>query len=150
MRFIRFRNRTLKGLVLWGLMLLLMGPGDLFDGVVFAEERIGHGKTVVLSKQDSGKRIDEKAGEVVQVELEAMGTAGYQWFVGSLDQDMLKLVSEETKVLHPGRIGAPVLTVWKFEVIKEGTTEIRMDHYRSWEGKEYSTDHFEVRIKIGP
>jgi len=137
-----------NGFVLWGLMLFLMGSWNLHGEVACAEERIGDGKTVVLSKQDSGKRIDVKAGEVVQVELEAMGTAGYQWFVGSLDQDMLKLVSEETKVLHPGRIGAPVLTVWKFEVIKEGTTEIKMNHYRSWEGKEHSTDQFEVKIKI--
>ena len=149
MRFVRFRNRTLNGFVLWGLILVLMGPGDLFDGVVFAEERIGDGKTVVLGKQDSGKQIDVKTGEVVQVELEAMGTAGYQWFVESLDQEILRLVSEETKVLHPGRLGAPVLMIWKFEVIKEGTTEIKMNHYRSWEGKEQSTDHFEVSIKIG-
>ena len=139
----------LNGFVLWGLILLLMGSGDLFDGVVFAEERIGDGKTVLLSKQDSGKQIDVKTGEVVQVELEAIGTAGYQWFVESLDQEILRLVSEETKVLHPGRLGAPVLMVWRFEMIKEGTTEIKMNHYRSWEGKEYSTDHFEVRIKIG-
>jgi len=149
MRFVRFRKRVVNGFVLWGLMLFLMGSWNLHGEVACAEERIGDGKTVVLSKQDSGKRIDVKAGEVVQVELEAMGTAGYQWFVGSLDQDMLKLVSEETKVLHPGRIGAPVLTVWKFEVIKEGTTEIRMDHYRSWEGKEHPTDHFEVTLNIG-
>jgi predicted secreted protein len=149
MRFVRFRNRTLKGLVLWSLMLLLTGTGDLFTGVVFAEERIGDGKSVVLSKQDSGRQIDAKTGEVVQVELEAMGTAGYQWFVEDLDQDLLKLVSEETKVLHPGRLGAPVLMIWKFEMIREGLTEIRMDHYRSWEGKEHSTDHFEVKIKIG-
>ena len=103
----------------------------------------------MLSRQDSGKGIDVKIGEVVQVELEAMGTAGYQWFVENLDQEILRLISEGTKVLHPGRLGAPVLMVWKFEVIKEGTTEIKMNHYRSWEGKEHSTDHFEVRIKIG-
>ena len=149
MRFVRFRNRTLNGFVLWGLVLVMMGPGDLFDGVIFAEERIGDGKTVVLNKQDSGKQIDVKIGEVVQVELEAMGTAGYRWFVENLDQEILRLISEETKVLHPGRLGAPVLMVWKFQVINEGTTEIRMNHYRSWEGKAHSTDHFEVRIKIG-
>ena len=129
-------------------MLFLMGPWNFHGGVAFAEERIGDGKTVVLSKQDSGKQIDVKTGEVVQVELEAMGTAGYQWFVESLDQEVLRLVSEETEVLHPGRLGAPVLMVWRFEMIKEGTTEIKMNHYRSWEGKEHSTDHFEVRLNI--
>jgi predicted secreted protein len=149
MRFVRFRNGTLNGFVLWGLILLLMGSGNFCGEVAFAEERIGDGKTVVLSKQDSGKQIDVKTGEVVQVELEAIGTAGYQWFVESLDQEILRLVSEETKVLHPGRLGAPMLMVWKFEVLKEGSTEIKMNHYRSWEGKEHSTDHFLVRINIG-
>jgi len=129
-------------------MLFLMGPWNFHGEVAFAEERIGDGETVVLSKQDIGKQIDVKIGEVIQVELEAMGTAGYQWFVESLDQDILRLVSEETKILHPGRLGAPMLMVWRFEMIKEGTTEIKMNHYRSWEGKEHSTDHFEVRIKI--
>ena len=126
-----------------------MGSGNLGGEVAFAEERMGDGKTVLLSKQDSGKQIDVKVGEVVEVELEAIGAAGYQWFVENLDQDILKLVSEETKVPYPGRLGAPVPMIWKFEVIKEGTTEIRMNHYRSWEGKEHSTDHFEVRINIG-
>jgi len=126
-----------------------MGSVNFCGEVAFAEERIGDGKTVVINIQDSGKQIDVKTGEVVQVELEAIGTAGYQWFVESLDQEILRLVSEETKVLHPGRLGAPVLMIWKFEMIKEGFTEIKMNHYRSWEGKEQSTDHFEVRIKIG-
>ena len=126
-----------------------MGSGNLGGEVAFAEERIGDGKTVMLSRQDSGKGIDVKIGEVVQVELEAVGTAGYQWFVENLDQEILRLISEGTKVLHPGRLGAPVLMVWKFEVIKEGTTEIKMNHYRSWEGKAHSTDHFDVKIKVG-
>jgi len=126
-----------------------MGSGNLGGEVAFAEERIGDGKTVMLSRQDSGKGIDVKIGEVVQVELEAVGTAGYQWFVENLDQEILRLISEGTKVLHSGRLGAPVLMVWKFEVIKEGTTEIKMNHYRSWEGKAHSTDHFDVKIKVG-
>jgi predicted secreted protein len=127
-----------------------MGHGDLSDGVAFGEERIGDGKIVVLNKQDSGKQIDVKTGEVVQVELEAIGTAGYQWFVESLDQEILRLISEGTKVLHSESLGSPVLMVWKFEVIKEGSTEIKMNHYRSWEGKEHSTDHFEVKINVHP
>jgi len=126
-----------------------MGSGNFCGEVAFADERIGDGKTVVLGKQDSGKQIDVKVGEVVEVELEAMGTAGYQWFVESLDQETLKFVSEEVRTLHPGRLGAPVLMVWKFEVIKEGFTEIGMDHYRSWEGKERSIDRFEVTLNIG-
>jgi len=148
MRMVRFRYKTLNGFVLFSLIFLLIGSRNFCSEVACAEERIGDGNTVVLSQQDSGKQIDVKVGEVVQVELEAMGTAGYRWFVDPLNQSILRLVSEETKVLHPGRIGAPALTVWRFEVIREGVTDIRMDHYRSWEGKAHSTDHFEVKIKV--
>jgi predicted secreted protein len=148
MKLVGFQNSVWNLIVVWSLMFFLTGLGNLSDGVAFGEERIGDGKTVVLNKQDSGKQIDVRRGEVVQVELEAMGTAGYQWFVESSDQKILRLVSEETKVLHPESLGSPVLMVWKFEAIKEGMTEIRMDHYRSWEGKEHSIDHFEVRIDI--
>jgi len=35
----------------------MMGPGDLFDGVIFAEERIGDGKTVVLTNKIVGSRL---------------------------------------------------------------------------------------------
>jgi len=131
------------------LILAVLGLIVFCQGIAFSEEVMKKENLVILTKQDQGKEIEVKVGDVVQIELEAIGTAGYQWFVESLDQEVLKLVSEETQVPYPGRLGAPVLMVWKFEVIKEGTTEIRMDHYRSWEGKEHSTDHFEVRIKIG-
>ena len=130
------------------LTLAVLGRIVFCHGTAFSEEVMKEENLVILSKQDQGKEIEVKVGDVVQIELEAMGTAGYQWFVESLDQEMLKLVSEETKVLHPGRLGAPVLMVWKFEVIKEGSAEIRMNHYRSWEGKEGSTDHFEVTLNM--
>jgi len=117
-------------------------------GTAFSEEVMKKENLVILTKQDQGKEIEVKVGDVVQIELEAIGTAGYQWFVDNLDQEILKLVSEETKVLHPGRLGAPVLMVWKFDVIKEGTTEIEMSHYRSWEGIARATDHFSVMLNI--
>ena len=130
------------------LTLAVLGRIVFCHGTAFSEEVMKEENLVILSKQDQGKEIEVKVGDVVQIELEAIGTAGYQWFVESLDQEMLKLVSEETKVLHPGRLGAPVLMVWKFEVTKEGTTEIRMGHYRSWEGIDKATDHFSVRLNI--
>ena len=131
------------------LTLAVFGQIVFCQGTAFSEEVMKKENLVILSKQDQGKEIEVKVGDVIQIELEAMGTAGYQWFVEGLDQEMLKLISEETKALHPGRLGVPVLMVWKFEVIKEGTTEIKMNHYRSWEGKEQSTDHFEVTLNIG-
>ncbi len=114
----------------------------------FCQGVIKEGNIVILTKQDSGKEIEARVGDLIQVELPMMGAAGYQWQVQDLDTGSLKLVSEETRPLSEGRLGAPVMGIWRFEVIKEGSAEIRMEHYRAWEGVGKSTDHFYVKLNI--
>ncbi len=114
----------------------------------FCQGAIKEGNIVILTKQDSGKEIEVRVGDVVQVELPMMGAAGYQWHVQDLDTDSLKLISEETRLLSEGRVGAPVIGIWRFEVIKEGSAEIRMEHYRAWEGVGKSIDHFYAELNV--
>lgn len=106
------------------------------------------GHTLVLTRQDSGKKIEVQVGDTIQIELQGMGGAGYKWHLQDLGTDCVRFVSEETKVPSQGKVGAPALGIWKFEVIKQGSTEIRMDHYRPWEGIGRSTDHFSVQVNV--
>ena len=108
----------------------------------------GH-NMVIITKQDSGKEIKTKVGNVIQVELEGLGSAGYKWYLNSLNAEKLELISEETKaVSDKEKIGAPVLGIWRFKTLKKGFTEIKMDHYRAWEGKDSATDHFGIKLTI--
>ncbi len=106
------------------------------------------GSTVILTKEDSGKEIEIRVGDIIQVELQGMGGAGYKWHVQDLGTDPVRLISEETKAVSGGKMGAPVLVIWKFEVTGAGSVELRMDHYRPWEGIGRSTDHFSIRLNI--
>ena len=106
------------------------------------------GHTIILTKQDSGKEIEVRLGDIIQIELQEMGGAGYQWHLQDLGTDCVRFDSEETKVPSDGRLGAPALGRWKFEVTREGSAEIRLDHYRPWEGIGRSTDHFSVRLNV--
>ncbi len=65
-----------------------------------------------------------------------------------LDQEYLELVSKETRVLAEGKVGAPVMAIWLFKAKKTGQTEITMDHYRNWEGKDRASKHFSIRLLI--
>jgi predicted secreted protein len=77
-----------------------------------------------------------------------LGSAGYGWYVDNLDKEHLELVSKETKVISKGEVGAPVMGVWLFEAKKKGSSEIKMDYYRVWEGKDKATEHFSIKLTI--
>jgi predicted secreted protein len=87
-------------------------------------------------------------GDLIEIKLEQMGGAGYQWYVDNLDKKHLELLSEEAKSAAEGRIGAPVLGIWRFKATKKGSTEIRMNHYRVWEGKEKAIEHFLIKLVV--
>ena len=104
---------------------------------------------VIIHREQSGRVITVKTGDLIKTELAELGSAGYSWHIGNLDYQSLELMSEEIrKVSEEGKIGAPVMRVWHFKAKKVGQTEINMDYYRKWEGIEKSTDHFSIKIEI--
>ncbi|MCX5835251.1 MAG: protease inhibitor I42 family protein [Deltaproteobacteria bacterium] len=107
------------------------------------------GKMTTITREDSGKEFRVSVGDIIEVELSGLGSAGYGWYPEQLDRTLLELLSEETqKATGEGRIGAPVKGLWRFKAVREGQAEIRMLHYRIWEGKEKATDHFYIKVQI--
>ena len=103
---------------------------------------------VILQKQDNGKEVTLKSGQTLQVQLEAMGGAGYWWYVQDLDSRFFELLSEKTRAASDGRVGGPVLGIWTFRAKEAGSSEIKMDYYRSWEGAARAAEHFRVKVQI--
>lgn len=104
---------------------------------------------IVVHKQDNGKEINAQVGDVIQIELESLGSAGYQWFLTPVDTNYVELISEETKATDDkGKMGAPVISQWCFKLLKKGLTDIEMYYYRSWEGKDKAQDYFHITITI--
>ncbi len=104
---------------------------------------------VILAKEDNGKEIAVKSGQVIQIQLEARGGTGYWWYVQDLDRRHLEFLSEKTRAGDSGgRVGAPVLGIWTFRARDPGVSEIRMAYYRIWEGSAGAADRFSVRIRI--
>ena len=105
-------------------------------------------KMITITEENNGKAMEVENGEVFRIELKELGSAGYQWHMEKLDQEYLELVSKETRVLAEGKIGAPVVAIWNLKTKKIGHTEIAMDHYRNWEGKDRASEHFSIRLTI--
>jgi predicted secreted protein len=126
------------------LMIVLMIP---FLGQ--SEGRaMGNEPAVILQKQDNGKEVRVKGGQAFQLQLEGMGGTGYWWYVQPLDSLHVELLSEKTKAQFEGRVGGPVLGIWTFQAKEPGTTEIKMDYYRNWEGVERAAERFRVKVTV--
>lgn len=117
------------------------------SGIGVAQDS-GYQKAMTITQGDNGKQVTVKDGDEFTIELKELATAGYGWHIDNLDKGHLELVSERIKVISGGKVGAPVMAAWLFRAKKKGSTEIKMDSYRAWEGKERSIEHFSVRIVI--
>ena len=131
--------------LLFFLLIAIIFP---YKGFCNGEAMTGD-KIIIVNKQDNGKEIKTGVGNVIQIELEVLGSAGYKWHLDSLNAGYLELISEETKAFSDKeKIGAPVLGIWRFKTLKKGFTEIKMDYYRVWEGKDSATEHFGIILTI--
>jgi len=104
--------------------------------------------TVILKKKDNAKEITVQCGALIQIELEETGSAGYRWHAENQDTEYVVLLDEKTKTLEEGKMGAPILSIWRFKAVKEGITEIKMGYYRDWEGPEKTADRFAIKLTV--
>lgn len=123
----------------------------LKSDVIYSEqiEMSKNNKMVIIKKQDNGKETTVKLGDLIQIQLDTLGSAGYIWQFDNLDNEYFELFAEETKEnSKKGFTGAPVLKCWQLKTKKAGESEIRLYHYRVWEGKDKAIDTFLIKVRI--
>jgi predicted secreted protein len=116
-------------------------------GMGVKKERV-EDTTLLLVETDNNREISVTRGETFQIELEGTGAAGYKWNIHKLEPEYLELISEETKPIAGGKVGAPVMTYWKIVALKKGNTEILMRYYRPWEGQDKALRLYRVIINV--
>jgi predicted secreted protein len=130
-------------------VLSVLFAGSAWYAAFACDQGADKGRTVTVGKAQSGQKLRVRPGDMNRVELPASGGNGYAWYLDNLNSEYLELVSEQTKQeSEGGKIGAPVTAVWLFQAKKEGWSEIRLNYFRKWEGKEKSADHFIVKVRV--
>lgn len=107
-------------------------------------------ETVLVNKAFHNREIKIRAGGLIRIDLEELGSAGYTWEIKNLDKEYFEVVSIETESTRPsGDItGKPVIKTFLIRTKKPGKTELRLLHYRPWEGEKNAVDRFSLRIRI--
>jgi predicted secreted protein len=104
--------------------------------------------TITITKEQGGREVALKVGNILRIELPGRGGTGYSWFAEDTFAPYLKLVDQATVQVKEGRLGGPVIQVWRFRAEKPGATEIKMAYYRPWEGVGQAKDRFLIKIRI--
>ena len=116
----------------------------LFSPAVMASDPA----TLTVTKAQHGREIALKVGSILEIELPGQAGTGYSWLEQATGAPYLKLIDQTTRPDKQGRLGGPVIQVWRFKAEKPGTTEIKMAYYRSWEGVGTAKDHFLIKLHI--
>ena len=104
--------------------------------------------TITVTKEQGGREIALKVGNILQIELPGKGGTGYSWLVEATVAPYLKLMDQTTRQVKEGRPGGPVMQVWRFKAEQPGACEIKMAYYRPWEGVGKAVDHFRLKLHI--
>ena len=104
--------------------------------------------TITVTKEQGGREITLKVGNILRIELPGRGGAGYIWLVEDTFAPYLKLMDQATQKVGERRPGSPVIQVWRFKAAQPGACEIKLAYYRPWEGVGNAVDHFLIKIHI--
>ena len=88
-------------------------------------------------------------GETITVELCSNPTTGFEWKYETIGKIVLQ--EEDYDFEEPedeGVVGAAGKEVWTFEAIEKGTTELRMEYSRSWEGGEQAEWTYTMTVTV--
>jgi predicted secreted protein len=104
---------------------------------------------LMIGKQDNGKEITAKRGDIIQIELERSGGTGYEWYLDQDYKEYFELLKEDQKELsREGFVGTPVITRWQLKAVKQGDAELKLFLYRNWEDKDKAASLFKIKVKI--
>jgi len=107
-------------------------------------------ETITVTKALNNKEIKVRVGATIRLQLEELGAAGYSWKVKNLDGDYFDLLKIENAASPEADdiTGAPVTKTWLFRAKKAGRSDLRLLHYRLWEGEESASETFVLMVRI--
>jgi len=108
-------------------------------------------KTYEMTRDDNGKTLKVKVGDVIRVKLKSNRTTGYSWaLTGKTDAKVLKSGEVEYKVdEHPaGMVGVGGNDFCTFTALAPGKTDISLGYARPWEKDKEPAQAFKLTVEV--
>ena len=105
--------------------------------------------SVLLTAADNGKTVELHVGDDAVLRLPENATTGYRWAVDPADPNLVE-IAEGEYITTPNRVGAGGEAQWIVHAKAAGATQVKLKHWREWEGERSIIDRFEILLRILP
>ena len=101
-----------------------------------------------LNAEDSGRTIELRQDECIQIKLDSNPTTGFAWEIEELDTEILAQPRESEYKSDSALIGSGGVETFTFEAQIPGQTTLRMIYHQPWEDVE-PLEVFELTVIVG-
>ena len=106
-------------------------------------------QTVSLTNADTGKTVDLKPGDELEVNLEGNITTGFAWEARDFDSAVLELAGGEPEYKSESSlVGAGGVFTFRFKAKAAGSTAVHFIYYRSFEPDVPPIETFDVSVNV--
>ena len=102
---------------------------------------------IELTKADSGGEFKVRQGDVVTLRLDENPTTGYEWSVGDIESDVLKVEKSDYAQRTSG-LGSGGQRVVTLGAQKAGSERIELALRRPWDGPGQAVERFTATIHV--
>jgi len=104
---------------------------------------------IYLDECANGTTVTASVSTLIIVTLASNASTGYQWELTQLDTSVLENTADTYLPPAIAIPGAPGSERWEFVARAAGTTTLRLEYRRPWEGQEVDpADTFEVTVTV--
>jgi inhibitor of cysteine peptidase len=106
-------------------------------------------KTTTITLKEDGTKVKIAKGQILQLKLDALPSAGYTWQVSKQNEEQLKLQGKpvferpEKKV-----IGGKVTQVFRFKAEAVGTSDLELHYKRPFEKDKPPAKTFKLNVTV--
>jgi inhibitor of cysteine peptidase len=90
-------------------------------------------KTLSIGEAENGKTVEINAGDILKISLAGNPTTGYNWYVSSVDAQVLVQVGDPSFIASSNAMGAGGIITLTFQAPIAGQTSLQLQYKRSWE-----------------
>lgn len=117
-----------------------------------ADAKAASSRTYEMGRDDNGKTLKVKVGDVIRIKLKSNRTTGYSWALvsGKTDAKVLKAGEIEYAVdEHPaGMVGVGGNDFCTFTALAPGKTDISLGYARPWEKDKEPAQTFKLTVEV--
>jgi inhibitor of cysteine peptidase len=89
--------------------------------------------TISIGEAENGKTVEINAGDMLKISLAGNPTTGYNWYVSSVDTQVLAQVGDPSFVASSNAMGAGGIITLTFQAPIVGQTSLQLQYKRAWE-----------------